>query len=132
MKRVLEKEPPMMRLRTASLVVVFYLFTSAATAYAECAWVLWEKVTRIDPKGRVVVQTWEVRTAGTNLDCNRDRTERWSRLSAPIPLGGEGGRLVHLAKHDTLVSFSQPDGGTLERHPVCLPDTVDPRGPKTK
>ncbi len=28
-------------LRTASLLVAFYLLTSAATAYAECAWVLW-------------------------------------------------------------------------------------------
>jgi hypothetical protein len=32
----------MMRLaRWASLLVAFYLVTSAATAYAECAWVLW-------------------------------------------------------------------------------------------
>jgi len=28
--------------RKASLLVAFYLLTSAATAYAECAWVLWE------------------------------------------------------------------------------------------
>jgi len=34
----------MMRLgRTASLLVVFYLLISAATAYAQCAWVLWER-----------------------------------------------------------------------------------------
>jgi len=34
----------MMRLaRRASLLVVFSLLTSAATAYAECAWVLWER-----------------------------------------------------------------------------------------
>jgi hypothetical protein len=32
----------MMRLgRKASLLVAFYLLTSAATAYAECVWVLW-------------------------------------------------------------------------------------------
>ena len=29
---------------TATLLVTFYLLTSAATAYAECAWVLWERV----------------------------------------------------------------------------------------
>ena len=28
----------------ASLLVAFYLLTSAATAYAECAWVLWEEL----------------------------------------------------------------------------------------
>ena len=27
--------------RKAFLLVAFYLLTSAATAYAECAWVLW-------------------------------------------------------------------------------------------
>ena len=33
----------MMRLgRRASLLVAFGLLTSAATTYAECAWVLWE------------------------------------------------------------------------------------------
>jgi len=35
----------MMRLaRRASLLVALYLLTSAATAYAECAWVLWQTV----------------------------------------------------------------------------------------
>ena len=31
----------MLPTRKASLLVVFTLLTSAATAYAECAWVLW-------------------------------------------------------------------------------------------
>src|SRR5947208_15312782 len=31
----------MMRLRSAILLVAFFLLASAATAYAECAWVLW-------------------------------------------------------------------------------------------
>jgi len=35
----------MMRLgRRASLLVASYLLISAATAYAECAWVLWEQI----------------------------------------------------------------------------------------
>ena len=34
----------MMRLtRRGSLLVAFCLLTSAATAYAECAWVMWEE-----------------------------------------------------------------------------------------
>jgi hypothetical protein len=37
----------MIRLRRASVIVAFSLLTSAATAYAECAWVLWgEEVTK--------------------------------------------------------------------------------------
>lgn len=31
--------------RRASLLGAFYLLTSTATAYAECAWVLWHEVT---------------------------------------------------------------------------------------
>jgi len=35
----------MMRLvRSASLIVALYLLASAATAYAECAWVAWRQV----------------------------------------------------------------------------------------
>jgi hypothetical protein len=32
----------MMRLRRASAILVFLMFASAATASAECAWVLWK------------------------------------------------------------------------------------------
>jgi hypothetical protein len=34
----------MMRLRRATLLVAFSLLTSATTARAECAWVLWMQV----------------------------------------------------------------------------------------
>jgi hypothetical protein len=39
----------MMRLaREAALLVAFSLLTSTATAYAECAWVLWEQTTYVE------------------------------------------------------------------------------------
>src|SRR3989442_5011584 len=42
-KRAARGGPPTMRLaQSATLLVAFYVLTSAATAYAECAWVLWE------------------------------------------------------------------------------------------
>ncbi len=34
----------MMPLRRASVIVALSLLTSTATAYAECAWVLWEEL----------------------------------------------------------------------------------------
>jgi hypothetical protein len=34
----------MMRLRRASALVTLYVLTSAATAYAGCAWVMWSEV----------------------------------------------------------------------------------------
>src|SRR3989454_10141179 len=41
-KRAARGGPPTMRLvRITSALIAFYLLISAATAYAECAWVLW-------------------------------------------------------------------------------------------
>ena len=36
----------MMQLRRASVIAAFSLLTSAATTYAECAWVLWTESER--------------------------------------------------------------------------------------
>src|SRR5438309_142591 len=36
----------------AALLAVFVVFASAATAYAECAWVLWEKVVEVGTPSR--------------------------------------------------------------------------------
>ena len=38
----------MMRLRRASVIVVISLLTSAATAHADCAWVMWARFTERD------------------------------------------------------------------------------------
>jgi hypothetical protein len=37
----------MMRLRRSPLIVALYVLTSAATAHAECAWVLWDGISFI-------------------------------------------------------------------------------------
>jgi hypothetical protein len=43
--------------RRALLLVVFSFLTSAATAYAECAWVMWEH--RVTPsKGGSPTESW--------------------------------------------------------------------------
>ena len=84
----------------ASLLVAFYLLTSAATAYAECAWVLWGHV--------VAGDQWRLYQAFEKLAaCEayaRNLEDGWSKLPEPK------------AAMDTR----------------CLPDTVDPRGPKGK
>ena len=43
----------MMRLRRTSVIVMLTLLASAATAYAECAWVLWKQQAEIAPGGSV-------------------------------------------------------------------------------
>jgi hypothetical protein len=107
----------MMRLgRRASLLVAFYLLTSAATASAECAWVVWSDTLVTSPSA--LAQTHDVAPLGgfkSQAECD----SLASRLMATK--GGET-RTTHpsLGPTSRQVSF------------VCLPDTVDPRGPKGK
>ena len=83
-----------------ALVVVLFL-ASVGTASAECAWVLWT---------RVNTQEWESRGGfNTREDCERER-----RKSA------EG----------TVQGTAKPEGREFVVRNSCLPDTIDPRGPK--
>ena len=85
--------------RSATLLVAFYLLTSAATAYAECAWVLWGQ--SVDPWNAVVALPLGAWTSRDGCD-----QEQKKREQAPEEL--------------RMLAY------------VCLPDTVDPRGPKVK
>ena len=83
--------------RRATLLVAFYLLASAATASAECAWVLWQAV-----------------RAGADSDwLPFDSYERLAECKREAEIARKG--------KDALKVFY-----------VCLPDTVDPRGPKGK
>jgi hypothetical protein len=59
--------------RSLSLVVAFCLLTSAATAHAECAWVLWSKMggSATDPSG------WRLDDA---FDSRRSCVEKIARI----------------------------------------------------
>jgi len=81
----------------ATLFVTLYLLISAATAYAECAWVLWSA----SDGASLPVSAWDAKSR-----CEEAKNERLRALSTTVE------------RKD--VTF------------VCLPDTVDPRGPKGK
>jgi hypothetical protein len=115
----------MMRLgRRASLIVALLLLTSAATACAECAWVLWQE-TRPDMlapggdkdpvmfiRGNPVWEIQEVRP--TQEACDALKEQLWKyvrRKEGPIMKGNK-------------------PVGEWSVNLLCLPDTVDPRGPK--
>src|SRR6266852_6292121 len=96
--------------RRASLLIAFCLLTSAATAYAECAWVLWKSAIAVSfvpaqgpSPGMVAAPTWEPRGAYDT----KDRCE-----------------ISLTAEHKQLTADGQQKAPKL----VCLPDTVDPRG----
>ncbi len=97
----------MMRLtRSASLLVAFSLLAPAATAYAECAWVLWTKQALVSGGA----QPPELEAAyKSREDCVGvlNQKDPGRRMTATMLILGD-------------------------KAWMCLPDTVDPRGPKGK
>ena len=119
----------MMRLlRRASLLVALSLLTSAATAYAECAWVFWLEVASppTQQSSSRPVSAW-----GTREDCEQALTQKLASdsvkdTSMDVTVDPQPGRprlWVRRKGHaEPLAVYTY----------VCFPDTVDPRGPKGK
>jgi hypothetical protein len=125
----------MMRLaRRAVLLVVFSVLTSAATAYAQRAWVLWEHS----------YEVW--------VDSNKESHRRdgyWKKVTATAAKADCDDRTVREARAEYYTLTGQGIGATLAGSQVgfdqsntrykrgyhsfeCWPDTVDPRGAKGK
>jgi hypothetical protein len=106
----------MMRLaRRATLLVALSLLASAATAHAECAWVLWEQID---------AQPWSLKDGFSGADSCKRALRSGIRKSVSRYPGSEdsGGNTAVIAK----------DSGRLMLAFACLPDTVDPRAAKGK
>jgi len=106
----------MMRLaRMASLLVAFSLLSSAATAYAECAWVLCNPEANIHmvESAHSSVTECDVALVDMRVVLRRDGYKVYggSASSDHVLLGERG--VEHITYR-------------------CLPDTVDPRGVKGK
>ena len=121
----------MMRLlRTASLVAL-YLLASAATAYAECAWVLWNNFISSNPTAPHAPSSgglWIPEGAGTRAECERSR-DRMVTASLKNQAMGPGTQRNAGGGGAESAGVFGPNGQTVM---TCLPDTVDPRGPKGK
>ena|SRR5262244_3530538 len=104
----------MMRSGLILIAVVLYLVVPAATASAECAWVLWIE-SPADSKNWQ--PSWGFGPAfSTKADCERRLLEASTAMIRQR--ADEQQRLGRI--------MSPMD------YRVCLPDTVDPRGPKGK
>jgi hypothetical protein len=107
-------------LQKGSILLALSLLTSAATAYAECAWVLWQQQAEISPGGSVSSSDWTWLTAeatSTEAECRQASARFDAKLG---PKDGDG------------YSSVTSKGKKVRVRNVCLPDGTDPRGPKGK
>ena len=124
----------MMRLRWASVIAALILFASVATANSECAWVLWgELYTRESEPVQLtryfVYPTYDACWAKITELTTVQRQGSWAdTLQRWWGTGQYGSRTNASLFGDKVVIVK----GERSAHWTCLPDTVDPRWPKTK
>ena len=105
--------------RRASLLLTFSLLISAANASAECAWVLWAYSLDKGMGGEYSVEL----ARPTRQECLTEVREMG------VTLKDQGYTVTGGGPSSSEVFARQ---GTTRLRYFCLPDTVDPRGPKGK
>ena len=105
------------------------LLAVASSASAECAWVLWTR--EVDALNRAGPYRLEG-AYPTVKGCIGAIDKEWDAASPD----GSGGRLASYRKSPTEAWITQwvNPNAPPSRHAIfqCLPDTIDPRGPKGK
>jgi hypothetical protein len=120
----------MMRLgRTASLLVAFSLLTSTATAYAECAWVLWQGTSSAWTGQPVDNSPMRVESAMPDYSSCMDSARRIAPRYITSWTGDQNPRVEELS--NGFVATGQSDKVRMSTAYQCFPETVDPR-PKEK
>ena len=118
--------------RRATLLVSLCLLTSVATANAECAWVLWHE-SRDKSKGAMETTEWKiVRTEKAAAECDRGLRATFQEYVDAIQQAQKKNKGGTVEVTGSTFVVKGP-GGVATLHwsrLVCLPDTVDPRGPK--
>jgi hypothetical protein len=122
--------------RRASVFIVFYVFTSAATAHAECAWALWNDTTHFGLRDEPSFSLNLLGAAPTYQQCEQIRIATAKSLLRVKPVGGPNVDRAKVEENGNIVTETTylKDGRVLimSQRFSCLPDTMDPRGPKGK
>jgi hypothetical protein len=113
-----------MRLRRASAILVLSLLASAATAHAECAWVLWVTAGPVgkakEASRRAAFETFRNCKTGAKAAVEQTR-DSFDKAAQPVAL--DSGYMIRITTPKGERQFFSYD---------CWPDTVDLRGPKGK
>jgi len=117
----------MTRRQRTSALVALSLLTSAAMAHAECAWVLWVEshFTSLSSNSSDPSKWESVDGLATGQACKEAR-RAWITKHVPEPQ-----RRDALASNMFLGPVDPDMKGAVQPMTLtCLPDTMDPRGPK--
>jgi hypothetical protein len=109
--------------RRATLLVAFSLLTSAATAYAECAWVLWNGTTLLQGASE---KEWRV--LGAYPAHNACQASHRLTVDGYLKKMRDAGNVTMWVGNEIAVSGV----ARVMQEFICLPDTVDPHRPKGK
>jgi hypothetical protein len=118
--------------RSMSILVITLccLLALTALASAECAWVLWHQETFFGPNSFTESPPWLlIQAVPTYAACEKTQAERIKNAAKP-----QQGADIAVTGRFVSKTVRDSEGGwaTWISRFECLPDTVDPRGPKGK
>jgi hypothetical protein len=118
----------MTRLTGSTIRLALSLLTSAATASADCAWVFWLEVagSKTDESSSRPVSGWGTRDACEQALTQKLASDSEKDTSMEMTVDRLAGRPRLWVRRK-----GYPEPLAVYTY-VCLPDTVDPRGPKGK